>query len=297
MKRKNIGLVITTLVVIAMGSATLGHSVMQVKGAVQKELSGSTEMRMEDEVSDEPEYTSKEDSSLIHFNGDFSNNVSSNTSNEVACVSGVYKGQSISITDGLTDKETAWINATQIMDYIYEYVDKNILVPCEINKTEYEYNIQRQYHKQNGTNYGVFLQKNGRIICTIGICLKDEPALTSFARDGLIDLYGGEHAIPKEYLIKNWCKTYEQREHIYAEYLDSSKEIIEDMLGLPSINETLKDVNCVEYFEADDNWSTVTFGYILENGLYVKVFYNRVNQMWDGFAIEGYHKDYYDIEQ
>ena len=57
--------------------------------------------------------------------------------------------------------------------------------------------------------------------------------------------------------------------------------------------EEVKDVNSITYFDADNDCSTVTFGYVLENGLYVKVFYNRINQMWDGFAIAGYHEDYY----
>ena len=304
MKRKSIGLIVATLVVVAMGSVSLGFSVTQVKGAVQKELSGSTELGMDytstdviGDVLEEPAYPSKEDASIIYFDGNSSNNVSSSTSGEVAYVSGIYQGQQISILDGLTDKDTAWKNATQIMDYIFEFVDKTIFAQCEIDKTEYTYNIQRQYHKYYGVNYGVFLLQDNDVICTIGICLEDEPVLTSFSRDGLVDLRGGVQAIPVEYQAEVWCKTAEQREQIYGEYFSSSKEIIENMLGLPAINEAIRDINCITYFEVDDVWSTVTFGYVLDNGLYVKVFYNRVNQMWDGFVISGYHKDYYDVEK
>ena len=78
------------------------------------------------------------------------------------------------------------------------------------------------------------------------------------------------------------------------EYFDKSKEIIEDVLGLASIKNEVRNIESISYFHADTVWSTVTFGYVLDNGLYVKVFYNRVNQMWDGYCIAGYHKDYYD---
>ena len=288
MKRKSIGLIVATLVVVSIGSRSLWLSVTQVKGAVKKELSGNTEIGMESVGTD----VIGEDSSIVYFDGASSNDISSNNPSDVTLVSGVYQGQAISVIDGLTDKENAWENATEIMDYIYDYVDKNIFAPCEIDKSEYKYSIQRQYHEQNGVNYGVFLLKGEKIICTIGICLEEEPVLTSFARDGLVDLYGGVRKIPTEYLVENWCKTSEQRERIYGEYLVFSKEIIEDMLGLPSINEAKKDINCITYFEADDSWSTVTFGYVLEDGLYVKVFYNRVNQMWDGFEISGYNKNF-----
>ncbi len=112
--------------------------------------------------------------------------------------------------------------------------------------------------------------------------------ITSFARDGFIDLYGNENVIPEEFLVKNWCLTTEQRIAIYDEYFEESKYIVEEVLGLPAITDDYKDVNYSTYFDATDEWSNVSFGYVLADGTYVKVFYNRVNQKWNGFLIAGY---------
>lgn len=197
----------------------------------------------------------------------------------------VYCGQNVYVQDGIVEKDIAKENGMQIMEYIFDYLDQTIFQPYGIDKTAYTYKIQRQY-KEDGTHYGVFLTQNDRIRCTIGIDLNEEPELTSFARDGLVDLYGGEKEIPEEYLVRNWCDTEAKKEAIYKEYYGFSKDIIENVLGLSSIKDEIIDVNNQKYFSADDDWSTVTFGYELEDGTYIRVFYNRINQMWDGFVIK-----------
>lgn len=199
----------------------------------------------------------------------------------------VKDGEFVRIKDSLVEMETAQENGRIIMDFIFDYVDKTILTPYGIDKTAYSYDIQRQYQEVDEVEYGVFLKQEDKIIGSIGIRLNDEPELISFTRSGLVDLYGGEkNDIPEEYKIDNWCDTKEQKEEIYKEYLDDSKEIVEHVLGLPPLKEEMGDVTDTRYFSADDGWSSVTFGYELEDGTYIRVFYNRVNQMWDGFVIE-----------
>ncbi|MBQ8624635.1 MAG: hypothetical protein IJ419_00485 [Agathobacter sp.] len=318
MKRKNIGLVLATLAVIGVGSLALILSVTRIKGSVQQDLSDETKVGMEvgteiveaeeDADSDTP-INSQEDANIHYFE-----NLSleeallqrkeelnltkeellqkrEELKNQLTTVEFVYQGQEIAVKDVLVEKEEALKNATEVMDFVFGYVDETILTPYGIDKTEFQYEIQRQYGVLDKVDYAVFLMQKESIKCTIGIQLDSEPVLTSFARDGLIQLCGGERVIPEEYRVNNWCETTEKREAIYAEYLEESKEVIA-MLGLPAIIESEKNVDCITYFDADDTWSRVVFGYVLEDGRYVKVFYNRVNQMWDGFVIAGYHQEY-----
>lgn len=309
MKRKNIGLMIATLAVVCAGSLALALSVTQIKGSVHEELSENTEVNMEaasiviekDEPDSEFTLGYKQDDSIIllerlRLEQAASENEKEEQIQTFAEMVFVYEGLEVSIKDSFLEKDAALADGMRIMDYVFSYVDETIFEPYGIDKTEYEYAIRRQYHIAGGVDYAVFMKKEDRIICTVGIFLKDEPVLNSFARDGLIELCGGELETPEEYLIGNWCETTEKREAIYAEYLEKSKEVVK-RLGLPAIKEDIKDVDCISYFNATNGWSTVSFGYVLENGLYVKVFYNRVNQMWDGFVIAGYHQDYYDTAE
>lgn len=293
MKKKNIGIIATTILVVACGSVSLMLSMSQTFGAVHKDLSGATEIttyagqlvvntQTKDEVKVELNLPKDE---RIKLYSQMETNVAVD---DVTMLSLVYEGQNVTIKDGLLTKEEVIDVATQIMDYVYGYVDKTILTPYEIDKSKYEYKIQRQYRNQDAPDYSVCLMENNSIMCTIGITLKDEPALTAFARDSFIDLCGYENVIPDEYLVKNWCMTTEQRTAIYDEYLDESKYIVEEVLGLAVITEDYKDVDSSTYFIADDSWSNVNFGYVLADGSYINVFYNRVNQMWNGFLIAGY---------
>ena len=196
------------------------------------------------------------------------------------------QGQIVCVKDNLVEVETAQENGKLIMEFIFDYVDKLLLTPYGIDKTAYSYDIQRQYQVEDEVQYSVFLKDEDKIVCFIGVCLNDEPELVSFARSELVDLYGGvDNDIPEEYLVENWCKTKEQKEAIYQEYLDASKEIAAQ-LGMPPIKDEIKDVTDKRYFSADNEWSSVCFGYELEDGTYIKIFYNRVNQMWDGFVLE-----------
>ncbi len=293
MKKKNIGIIAATILVVAGGSVSLMLSMSQTFGAVQKNLSGVDEIATnvgkpvvdaeeKDEVKAELNLPKDE---RIKLYSDMENDVALDA---VAKLSLVYEGQNVTIKDGLLTKEEAMDVATQIMNYIYGYVDETILSPYKIDKTKYEYKIQRQYRNQNEPDYGVFVLENDNIMCTIGITFKDEPVLTAFARDGFIDLCGYEKEIPDEYLVENWCMTTEQRVAIYDEYLDESKHIIEEVLGLATIVEDYKNVDSSTYFKTNDDWSNVNFGYVLADGTYVNVFYNRVNQEWNGFLIAGY---------
>ncbi len=293
MKKKNIGIVAVTILVVAGGSVSLMLSMSQTFGAVHKDLSGAAEIATnvgEPVVNTETKDVAKAELNLpkderIKL---YSQMETSEAVDNVAKLSFVYEGQNVTIKDGLLTKEEAVDVATQIMDYVYGYVDETILTPYEIDKTKYEYKIQRQYRNQNEPDYGVFLMENDSIMCTINITFKEEPTLTAFARDGFIDLCGYENPIPDEYLVENWCMTTEQRAAIYDEYLDESKYIVEEVLGLAEISEEYKDVDSSTYFKANDDWSNVNFGYVLADGTYVNVFYNRVNQMWNGFLIAGY---------
>lgn len=293
MKKKNIGIIAATILVVTFGSASLMLSMSHTFGAVQKNLSGVGEIATnvgkpvvdaeeKDEVKAELNLPKDE---RIKLYSDMENDVALDA---VTKLSLVYEGQNVTIKDGLLTKEEAMDVATQIMNYIYGYVDETILSPYKIDKTKYEYKIQRQYRNQNQLDYGVFVLENDNIMCTIGITFKDEPVLTAFARDGFVDLYGDERVIPDEYLVENWCMTTEQRDTIYDEYLDESKHIIEEVLGLATIAEGYKNVDSNTYFKANDAWSNVNFGYVLNDGTYVNVFYNRVNQEWNGFLIAGY---------
>lgn len=205
----------------------------------------------------------------------------------IATAEFVYYGQDVSIKDDMLEKETAIETGHKIMDFIFDYVDKNILKPYGIDKTAYTYVIQRQCFENKSLCYGVFLKKDGEIKCTIGVCLDNGIQMDAFARDGLIDLYGSsKKPIPEEYLVENWCKDTQKKEEIYDAYYESSKEIIEKVLGMASIDDSFRDVSKDSCFHAGDDWSTVAFGYRLEDGTYIKVFYNRINQMWDGFCIQ-----------
>ena len=205
----------------------------------------------------------------------------------IATAEFVYYGQDVLIKDDLVEKETAIENAQKIMDFIFDDVDKTILTPYGIDKTAYTYDIQRQDDEDKSLCYGVFLKKDGNIECTIGICIEDEITMDAFARDGLIDLYGDvENPIPEEYLVENWCSDTQKKEEIYDAYYESSKEIIENVLGLAPIDDTFCDVSKDSCFHAGNDWSTVRFGYRLTDGTEISVFYNRINQMWDGFSIQ-----------
>ena len=302
-------MIVTTLAVVAAGSIIFVISSANAKEQVKTNLSGEIELGTDFEsanVLGEVESATKEEKEdkeeredpkieLLYNPGAY---YYIDESKEVVRVGKNYKKQVVLLEDALVDKETAESNALKIMDYIFDTVDEDILKQNGIDLSAYEkekrylFHIQRQYQYQDKVNYGVFVKKEGDIIWSVGISLEEEPKVVTFAMDGLIDLYGAkDNPIPKEYLTENWCKTSEQKEAIYNDYFETSREFIEETLGLAAIRTDVKDLECASYFDADNDWSTVCFGYVLEDGLYVKVFYNRVNQKWDGFVIAGYYRD------
>lgn len=277
MKKKR-NMLFLTLAIAGIGAGALFLSSNWVMASVQDRLGMSGEIVASQEDSKEqpietitiPEYMEKD-----YYEG----------LKSLAKATLVYYGQNVYVKDDMEKKEVATTRGNQIMDFIFgDYMEEKFFKPCGIDKTEYTYSIQRQPDEEN-IRYGVFLMKEGRILCTIGVLLGDEISLRAFARDGLIDLRGAEdNPIPEEYLTQNWCDTREKKEAIYDAYFESSKEVIENVLGLASIDTSFNDVTKTSCFAADDDWSTVTLGYQLEDDTYITVSYNRVNQMWDGFC-------------
>ena len=307
MKRKNLSLALATLAIVAIGSGSLMLSVTQIKGTVQDSMGedvllgsevAASVVETEEVVVKDDSYSTRLDAAIKSSWELLSEIKAKELEEHRITTEFIYQNQVVEVKDALLEKEEAIANATKVMDYVYSYVDETLLTPYNIDKTEYTYSIQRQYRFADKVYYAVYLEEedeegNTAIKCSIGIFLEEEPSLRCFTRDGLIDLYGGvENPIPEEYLAENWCNNSEARAAIYAEYLESSKEIIENVLKLPAILEDVKNVDNISYFRVDDSWSMVTFGYVLEDGTYIKMIYNRVNQMWDGFVIDGYHEDY-----
>lgn len=291
MKRDTFGLIMITIAIIGIGSAVLSGSMTQVKGAVQDKLSGNLQMDGPAERKDTENITfpTGYDADIIEWEMDLDYTI-----NEVVKTYVFYQGQLVSIEDSLLNRENAVQNAEKIMEFIFTYVEDMFLQPCAIDKTAYTYQIQRQYARQDCVYYSVFMNQNSKTKCSIGVYLDETPKLRCFSRDGLIHLAGGADCeIPDEFLEYNWSETTEKREAIYDAYLEQSKEIIA-ALGLAPVMEHIRDVNNSSYFSVGDSWSTVTFGYVLEDGTYVKVFYNRINGLWDGIVIAGYHKEYVD---
>lgn len=291
MKKQKIGIVVITLAIVGLGGLLFSFSTNKIMADMQgnlseeRELVSNEQQELEESLS---EYQEKLENlaEQLQLKLQLIEEMSVEIQGRIATTSFVYYGQNVHVKDGLLEEDIAKENGIKIMDFIFDYVDQKIFTLYEIDKTAYTYEIQRQYQEKDGIHYGVFMKQQDRIICTIGIDLNDEPVLTSFARDGLVDLCGGEKEIPESYLVKKWCNTEAKKEAIYNEYYDSSKDVIENVLGLSPIKEEKIDVNNKKYFSADDDWSAVVFGYELEDGTYIRVFYNRVNQMWDGFVLE-----------
>lgn len=306
MKIKNVGLMAATIAIIGCGSLSLIISMKQIKGAVQNDASEdiaisanteSSQVNIGNDQAHDMVFDNSKDSAIQLY--DVTKSEDLVDMNTITRVDSVYDGRVVTIYDGLVTKDKAIENITKIMDYIYSYVDENIFTPYGIDKSAYKFEIQRQYgrmYEDEEVNYGVFMMKDDLIQCTIGITLGEEPILHAFSMDGLAELYNGvDNEIPKEYLRENWCATTEQRMAIYEEYLAESKSVVENILGLPAIKEGIVDVDSGSYFGASEMWSTVTFGYVLDDGSYINMFYNRVNGKWVGFLIAGYHQDYHDI--
>lgn len=321
MKRKGIGIVLATLAIVALGSGSLILSVTQIKGTVQDNLGEDVTLgtevagavvETEEVVVKDDSYSTKLDTAIknswellsevkakeLELRQEYNDVVNNRITTEF-----IYQGQQVEVKDALLEKEEAVANATRVLDYVYSYVDEMLLKPYGIEKDTYSYSVQRQYRFADKVYYAVYLKEedeegNSAIQCSLGIFLDEEPSIRCFTRDGLIDLYGGvENPIPEEYLVENWCNSTEKRETIYTEYLDASKEIITEVLGMPAILTDVKNVDNISYFAAGDDWSMVTLGYVLEDGTYIKMMYNRTNQMWNGFVIDGYHEDYVEKEK
>ena len=281
MKNKKTSIMILTLVIVGIGAGILFFSTNWVMADVQKRLGSSGDVvKMNEMEIGDAEISNTEEVAGPVQEDDYEGLQS------IASAEFLYYGQKVYVVDDMVEKEVAMENGKKIMDFVFDYIDETILTPYNIDKTSYTYAIERQ-NEENSTQYGVFLLNKGRIQCTMGVCLNEDPKLESFARDGLVDLYGNfEKPIPKEYLIENWCDNRQKKEDIYDAYYASSKEIIENVLGLAPIDDTFRDVTKESCFSAGNDWSNVTFGYRLKDGTQIRIFYNRINQMWNGFYIQ-----------
>ena len=269
MKNKKMSIVLLTLLIAGIGAGMLLWSSKLIMADVQDDVA------------------STEDIVDMQAGVESTENLAAVEEVSIATAEFVYYGQDVSIKDDMLEKETAIETGHKIMDFIFDYVDKTILKPYGIDKTAYMYDIQRQRFEDKSQCYGVFLKKDHEIVCTIDVRLNNGIQLNAFARDGLIDLYGGfDNPIPSEYLVENWCNDTQKKDEIYDAYYESSKEIVEKVLGMAPIDDSFRDVTNDSCFRADDEWSTVSFGYRLEDGTEITIFYNRVNQMWDGFCIQ-----------
>lgn len=284
MKNKKLSVLFLTLVIVGMGAGMLLWSTNWIMVDAQEDVESTEEIVATEEERTEMDEKLNDIAALEDALRELQEQY---TELSIATAEFVYYGQSVSIKDDMVEKETAIEIGQKIMDFIFDYVDKTILTPYGIDKTAYIYDIQRQDVENKSQCYGVFLKKEGNIVCTIGVCLDNGIEMDAFARDGLIDLYGGfENPIPEEYLVENWCNDIQKKEEIYDAYYESSKEIIENVLGFAPIDDAFCDVSKDSCFHASNDWSTVRFGYRLTDGTEITVFYNRINQMWDGFCIQ-----------
>lgn len=281
MKNKKIGMILLSLAIVGAGAGFLFFSTNWIMADVQEKMGSAGDIVAVNEETKEDHTSSKVEEVKNPLQEDYYEGLAS-----ISTASFLYYGQEVYVKDDMLEKDAAMENGKRIMDFLFDEIDKKILTPNEIDKTAYTYSIQRQM-VENSVQYGVFLLKEGQIQCTIGICLDNGIEVDAFARDGLIQLCGDEeHPIPKEYLTENWCDNRQKKEDIYDAYFEKSKDIIENVLGLPPMDASYRDVSKRSCFKADDEWSTVTFGYRLTDGTEIMIFYNRVNGMWDGFCIK-----------
>lgn len=347
MKKKNLGIVAATLVVVAAGSITLVFSMTKIKGAVQEEFSSNTQITttqgeclalVDSTCSEEEQYKEQDMEELFMLELEENESeleeqiqrekifqqeltlllreMQERGNKNVAVVtvttedgqeweywgslhlhegkielryemdqntvSYIYKGQNVVVYDALADKEEAKENSQRVMDFIFDYVDKKLFVPYEIDKTEYTYRFTRQVEMDimDCANYTINLEKNEEVVYTIEVCLDEELILESFSMDGC------ENAkVPEEFDISSWCSTTAEKETVYDKYLEQSRTIVKDVLGLSSIVEAERNLESILYFEVQEEENRVIFGYVLEDGSYIRIFYNMIDESWEGFVL------------
>ena len=142
-------MIITSFAVIATGSVILAVSSANAKEQVKTNLSGEVELSTNYEnvnvLSEVESATTDEEQDNVEWTDpkiELFNNVGAYDPlyglNEVVSIGKNYKNQVVMLEDAFIDKENAESNAVRIMDYIYNFVDKNILEQNGINLEEYE---------------------------------------------------------------------------------------------------------------------------------------------------------------
>lgn len=297
MKNKEVGTYILSVLVVLVGSVLLLLFIVQIKEMIHKNLGYgvifSTEVASNVIDIEDIQSIKSHDEKIVLFK--YLNKTETKPMDSIEYITSkidfIYRGQKVSITDALLTKDESLNYATLIMDFVINHVAEKIFRLYEIKISNFSYDIQRQYYLGDIIYYSVFLKENDVVKCSLGICFEDRPVLKSFTRDGYVNLCNQSNT-PEEFLIENWCRTSQEREKVYKEYFYKSKKIIEETLLLPKVLENVNDVNCVSYFNVSENWSYITLGYVLEDGTYIKMIYNRVNQLWNGYEIGGYHLDF-----
>ncbi len=198
----------------------------------------------------------------------------------------VYRGIYVNAYDAVDEKETAKDRVRDVIDILVDKVRPELLEPLGIALEEYDISIQRQLYSLDDMVYGVTLSVDERIKVSIVVDAEDGTVL-GFTRDGLVGLMDG-HEMPDEYLVENWAKDNSERLARYNEYYDKARDIIVNRLGLPDIYQVEVDPSSESFVLLDDSWSNVSFGYQLENGLFIRLIFNRVNGEWNGFVYYGY---------
>ncbi len=183
MKNKKLSILFLTLAIAGMGAGLLLWSTNWLMANAQKSFASSGDIvDTEDEAEELAELLNKGDldkeserlqEALEELEGRYEMLWKALTEEEersIATAEFVYYGQSVSIKDDMVEKETAIAIGQEIMDFIFDYVDKTILIPKGIDKTAYTYKIQRRDEEGSIPYYDVFLEKEEGIKCDIVAC-------------------------------------------------------------------------------------------------------------------------------
>lgn len=290
MKKRKVGIIIATLAIVGLGSLFFSQSSNWVMASVQEKLSSQKEIVVTDEVDDKSEQARKEEEQMM-LEQELRHQVQLNENlrlDKVGTSYFLYDGQLVYVEDSLVEKDTAEENGMKVMDFIFEELGKEILVQYKLDSIKYTYSIQRNYEKPNDFRYSVSVLQNNSIVCNLEISLDDQPQMVSFAGDRSVEIYGQNRIVTDENIVGNGYNRQKNQEGLYQEYYNYSKNLIENVFQLSSINEKSRDIDNEIYCSVDETRNIVTFGYQLEDGNYVKISYDMINKTLEKFEIEEY---------
>lgn len=275
-----------TVGIIGIGVTSLTLLTTQVKEQIMKQAGTQTEVNFAAEVEkQDSEYEEILQSQLAKNSQEWSAMLESRVSEMEEQMGGSvfsYLGHVITVYDSIEDTETARDNSEKVMDIVLHDLQTKILDTLHINAEEYDFTLHRQIQFPDKTCYGVAFEQKNTILISAIVNL-DDHSILAFTMDGLVDLDYAD-SIPKQYPAQNWAVTEEQKRTIYEDYLPLAQEIIENTLHYPSIGNPDFDPSNEDYIFIDEDSSNVRFGYPLENGEFIQLIFNRVNQKWNGFV-------------